>query len=218
MFVIMQHDKSKYFRLIAILLSIFYLVGIAGILSPFRDFILPLTPLNLMLTAACLFFFHEAWDKKFLFFAIVTVIVGFGAEVFGVATGILFGHYEYGPNLGPKLFEVPPIIGLNWLLLVYSIGCLVGRYILYNPLLQAIVAAFLMTSLDYLIEPVAMKAGFWNWDGGIVPIQNYAGWLLVSFIMFSLFFTLRLQNRNPMAAVIVGIQLVFFGVLNIGMR
>lgn len=218
MFMPMPAFREKYFRITAILLSIFYLVGIAGILSPLSDWVLRLTPVNLLLTGACLFAFHEGWTRKFLFFMVFTLLLGYSVEVLGVATGLVFGTYQYGPNLGPKLFGVPPIIGLNWLLLVYGIGCVVGRYILFNPLLQAIVASFLMTSLDYLIEPVAMKAGFWNWEGGVVPVQNYAGWLLVSFVLFSLFFTLRLQSSNPMAAVIVGIQVVFFGVLNVGMR
>ena len=42
-------------------------------------------------------------------------------EAIGVNTGLLFGTYEYGANLGFKIFGVPLIIGVNWTVLIIQL-------------------------------------------------------------------------------------------------
>ena len=46
------------------------------------------------------------------------------AETIGVNFGILFGDYEYGENLGFKIFGVPFLIGINWIVLTFITGSL----------------------------------------------------------------------------------------------
>ena len=60
-------------------------------------------------------------------------------------------------------------------------GC--ANRIAQNTSFQVLYAAVFMVGLDFLIEPVAMKYGFWSWHQNEVPLQNYFMWLLVSILM-----------------------------------
>jgi len=207
--------KRKQFNIALRILVTIYVVGIAGLLSPFRESFLKLTPINLLITAGIMFWFHGGWSRRFSAFAAFTFLFGYLIEVVGVKTGLIFGDYIYGTHLGGKLLDVPPVIGVNWLLLVYAIGCVVGRLQVKKPSIQAVISAGSITILDLLIEQVAIKLDFWQWTSGTVPVQNYAGWLLVSFIFSYIFFKLRLQDLNPMAPIVALLQVIFFGVLYI---
>lgn len=45
------------------------------------------------------------------------------AEQAGVATGGLFGEYDYPPDrLGPKIGHVPLIVPFSWITVVYVVG------------------------------------------------------------------------------------------------
>ena len=92
----------------------------------------------------------------------------------GVHTGFPFGSYSYGPVLGFQLFEVPLMIGVNWLLLVYMTGNLF-RESIANDWLAAALSASVMVLLDIAIEPVAVALDFWTWEGDIIPLSNFIG-------------------------------------------
>ena len=155
------------------------------ILTPFDSF-LSLTPLNLILTAVLLFAFHQEWNKAFYAFFFTSFAIGFGVEVLGVKTGVIFGEYYYGEVLGFKVAEVPVLIGLNWLVLAYATS-IISSSISVNKLLSAGIAAFMMTALDWLIEPVAIQLGFWTWLSEDIPLLNFISWFIISFFICLLF-------------------------------
>jgi putative membrane protein len=194
-------------------LVILYTVGIFGLGSSSRDWFLAATPLTLMISSGLLLLNHAEWNLRAVFAFVAIGCAGFLVEVLGVKTGIIFGEYAYGPTLGVKLWSVPLVIGLNWLLLTYSTGALVARLRLPNWL-QAALAAAAMTALDILIEPVAMALDFWQWEGGMVPIQNYLAWFGVSFAFLLGFQLLKFDKRNPIAIPLLALQVLFFGTLN----
>src|SRR6218665_3631044 len=105
-----------------LILVIVHLAGIIGINSPYRDFFLVLSPLNLLLSAMLLLWNHKHFNAATIIFLAITATAGFLVEVAGVHTHIIFGSYDYGKTLGLKLFDVPLIIGINWLMLVYCAG------------------------------------------------------------------------------------------------
>jgi putative membrane protein len=72
-----------------------------------------------------------------------------------------------------------------------------------------------MIALDFLIEPIAMKLDFWQWKNNAVPLQNYIAWFVSSFILFFIFRTLNGRIENKFAKVILLIQFLFFGILNL---
>jgi putative membrane protein len=72
-----------------------------------------------------------------------------------------------------------------------------------------------MTCLDLLVEPVAMKLGFWHWKNDIIPIQNYAMWFLTSILMHSVIYLFKPKINAKISFIIIGISALFFGFLNI---
>ena len=205
----------KYRPVIAIaILVILYTVGLVGLHTESRAWFLAATPLTLVISAGLLVWNQRDWNMAAVAAIVTCMVVGYAVEVVGVKTGLLFGDYTYGPTLGFKLLDVPLVIGLNWLLLTYATGTLWAG-LRAHKLVQAAGAAATMTILDVLIEPVAMRLDFWQWAGDSVPLRNYAGWLVVSFLLLTLFQYLRFEKGNPVAAAVLGLQFVFFGTLNL---
>lgn len=206
-----QHFCKQYGLYISItVIVILHFIGLIGInLSDYRDRFLLLTPFNLLITAFLLFLFHGRFNRPFWYFAVGIFIAGIAIEIAGVKTGIIFGHYYYGIVLGPKVLETPWIIGLNWLILIYSTGNLANK--LPIPLWGKIgIAALLMVLLDWLIEPVAICFGFWYWENNTIPIQNYIAWYAVSVAMHFFFYKSRFPKNNPLSVWVYIVQVVFF--------
>ncbi len=182
-------------------------------LTPFSSF-LSLTPLNLLLCLGLLLAFHQGFTRQFGRFAAACLLTGYWIEVAGVHTGVIFGSYYYGEVLGIKLLQVPLLIGVNWLILVYCTSEVTRRFI-NKPLAGAAVAAALMVLLDVLIEPVAIYFGMWLWETPHVPLQNYLAWYVISFVLCYLFFLPGFGKRNPLAPVIYVAQFLFFAAHNL---
>ena len=191
-------------------LVIFHAVGFWGLLfSGDPAYFQNLTPMNLLLTNTLLFAFHKGWNRAFILFAILTFAVGFFSEVLGVHTGLLFGDYTYGQALGLKVWEVPLLIGLNWLMLVYTTGC-ISNYTNWHWMARAILGTSLMVLLDFFIEPVATQFDFWSWSGNKIPLSNYLGWFAVAFILQVYYQKAHFTKNNPLAAFVYLVQLLFF--------
>jgi uncharacterized membrane protein len=193
-----------------VVLVIFHIVGFWGLMFSGRPmYFQELTPLNLLLTNALLFSLHRNWNTQFILFAMLVTIAGFMAEVIGIHTGLLFGQYNYGEALGFKLWDVPLLIGLNWLMLVYSTGTIVSK-LKVNLLVRALAGAALMVVLDFFMEPVAMQFDFWDWQDGVIPMSNYVGWLGLAFLLHLYFQYIAEYRQNPLAPFVYLVQLLFF--------
>lgn len=72
-----------------------------------------------------------------------------------------------------------------------------------------------MTGLDFLVEPVAMKLGFWSWENGIIPLRNYVMWFATSILIHGLIYLFRPKINAKISFVIFIAQVIFFGLLNI---
>ena len=196
-------------------LVIFHLVGFWGLaLSGNQVYFQQLTPLNLLLTVFLLFLNCRAYDKALLLFAFFTFAVSFLAEVIGVHTGLLFGNYQYGAALGFKLWQVPLLIGVNWVMLVYCSG-IAARNLLKNPFSAALLGALLMVLLDFLIEPVAIIYDFWTWQTAEIPLWNYVCWLVLALVLQVYFQFSGVLKNNALAWPVLVIQAVFFFALNL---
>ena len=101
-----------------IVLAILYAVGLVGSVV-FKLDLLKLSPINLIISAIVLFYFHKPKNTLFWIWVIGVFQAGYILELIGVSTGRIFGQYFYGNNLGFKLADVPVIIGLNWVMLCY---------------------------------------------------------------------------------------------------
>ncbi|WP_158267552.1 carotenoid biosynthesis protein [Adhaeribacter arboris] len=198
-----------------IILVIFYAVGFYGLIfSSYQAYFLSLVPFNLLLTNFILFFFHRAFSPSFWVFALVVFSAGFLAEVLGIHTALLFGHYTYGAALGWQLFQVPVIIGLNWLMLVYTAGHTVNYFQRIPWVIKAVLGAVLMVALDYFIEPVAVHLDFWSWQGNKIPVSNFVGWFGVALLLQFYFQKATFSKNNPIAPFVFFLQFMFFGLLS----
>ncbi|OEK07491.1 carotenoid biosynthesis protein [Roseivirga misakiensis] len=203
------NEKNAFYLLVAMHIS-----GVIGLsLEITSDLFKMLVPYNLFATAAILLHFEKDKSIKYGLFILITFLVGFFAEVIGVATGDIFGEYAYGKTLGFKVLEVPLAIGINWVVLIYCSAHL-SRKITNSAVLQVIIASILMVALDLLIEPVAINLDFWSWNGGDIPLRNYIGWFVVSVLLHSVFRGLMKDSNNSLAIKLLYIQAAFFVVLN----
>lgn len=188
-------------------------VGLVALCTPLAPWVLPLTPLNLVLTAAAMIVFSEL-DRRTLALAMLLGALGYFVEVLGVHTGRVFGSYAYGDVLGLKVANVPLLIGLNWSMLVFAIGVPLAR-LRWPVWLKVLAGSAAMVALDVLIEPVAMHLGFWNWEDGVVPLRNYIAWGAVSAVFFTLYFLVPVRRENPLAQGVLAAQVLFFAGLNL---
>ncbi len=208
------------------IIILFHAVGLIGILVFKSGQIIGLTPFNLLLSFVLLLWAHENKNVFFWLFATVTVLIGIAVEIIGVNTGLLFGDYQYGDVLGLKWKQVPLIIGVNWFIVVYCSGIAVTALLQRiikplaltasepAPVLKAISVisdgATLAVLFDWLIEPVAVKLGFWQWQGNDIPLYNYVCWFVISLLLMLLFRFSPFEKRNKTAIHLLLIQMMFF--------
>lgn len=199
-----------------IFIIIFHIVGLLGfIFSEYQAFFLSFVPFHLLLMAAILIANQKEFNKPFLLGMLIVMIGGFMAEVVGVATGAIFGNYTYGQTLGYKVAAVPLIIGVNWFVLVFSIGAVLKKYFKHQHILKSLVGALILVLIDVLLEPVAVKYDYWSWAESFVPLQNYVAWFIVSFILMRIYFELEFRKTNKVAATLLLCQIMFFTILNL---
>lgn len=193
---------------------IIFFVGIVGhLFGPLRNLMLLLTPGTLLLTGLIvLFYSYKSSTNNFLLWAAFTYIITFILEVVGVKTGMIFGEYNYGSTLGIKLFDVPLIIGFNWVFVILG-SIAISRLMTDNIFLSFIISAFIAFIFDLILEPIAIKLNYWSWYEGIIPIQNYIAWFVIAFIASVFFLKLNLKLRSDISIHYFFIQLVFFIIL-----
>lgn len=209
-------DKSKF---ALYWLTLVYVSGTIGmLLAP--DFFLPFTPLNLLMSAGLLLVTSSA--EKFSLKALLASLAciapaAWAIEWLGVHTGLIFGSYTYGHALGISFDGIPLIIGINWWMLAYcSVNISVLLFRNHSRLAHAAVAATLMTSLDVLMEFVAPKLHFWQFEGmTYAPLHNFIGWWCSAFVLILAFGKPLQTHRSALSVPLFVLQMIFFGVLGI---
>lgn len=105
-------------------------------------------------------------------------LVSWLVEYLGVNYGLVFGRYEYSAMLGPEAFGVPLVIPHLWFVVVYI------SYITAGSRLGAVMLAALW---DLAYDPLFAKIGLWSWEGGVVPLTNFLGWLVTAAVISAAF-------------------------------
>lgn len=201
---------------------LFIVSALIGIALGHADWFIEKTPLNLMIGAVLLFVnfpIDNAKKVALWFFAFLT---GMTVEILGVKTGLLFGEYYYGENMGAKFMGVPYLIGIYWAVLSFicaAIGQKLTRksgtreeFTLGTKILAAAVGAGFMVLLDVFMEQLASPFDFWHFAGGLAPLQNYLTWYVVAFAL-QLILLLNIKINDFLYSVNLYLsQVVFFGV------
>lgn len=128
-------------------------------------------------------------------FFVVSAVVAYVMEETGVRTGLVYGPYHYSDILGTKLGHVPIIIPLAWFMMIYPSWRVAQELLrglrtssIGGITVQAAIAALVMTGWDMVMDPGMARAGIWVWERGGpyfgVPLRNYLGWLLTTFLIY----------------------------------
>ena len=109
----------------------------------------------------------------------VALLAGLGIyalvlESVAVATGVPYGRFGYSGVLGPRLFGLAPLtVVLAWTPLI------LGSLAVTRRAWQAVA---LLVVLDLVLDPAAVRLGFWRWEepGRYygVPLVNFLGWVV----------------------------------------
>jgi len=97
-----------------------------------------------------------------------------GFESIAVATGLPYGRFSHSGVLGPPLLGLaPPTVLLAWTPLI------LGALAVTRRSWQAVA---LLVVVDLVLDPAAVRLGFWSWEQpGVyhgVPLVNFLGWVV----------------------------------------
>ena len=166
---------------------------------------------------------HVGW-RKTLVFTISGYLIAFTSEKLSITTGFPYGWYYYIDDTIHKelwLWGVPFFDSLSYVFLTYC--SYTTALFIVSPLATKgldlitletralrqskaalVLGAFLQTFLDITIDPVALQGNRWFLgqiygynEVGLhfgVPLSNYLGWLVVSFLMIGAFQKIDLQR------------------------
>ncbi|MBN1300700.1 MAG: carotenoid biosynthesis protein [Melioribacteraceae bacterium] len=198
-------------------LYVIYAVGIIGhILAPFREIMLSLTSFTLLLTGGLVIINIAPKNKKLIQWIIATYLFTLLLEIAGVKTGLIFGEYHYGEVLKPKIFETPVIIGMNWVLVILGSIKISKRYF-NNGLLIILTTALLAVLFDFIMEPVAIKLDYWQWENNTIPLKNYFAWFLIALAFSAYFVYNKIEIRPSLIEHYFIVQAAFFLILNVAL-
>ena len=198
---------------------IIWLVHISGFLGMVfydLDFFAGFTSINLSLMSIIIFTNIKLTNKNQIFSLLLIFLVGMLSEFIGVNYGLIFGEYTYGNNLGFKLFGVPLLIGLNWVILTVICANIASILIKNNSiLLMIILGTTLMLIMDFVMEPIAPKLDLWKFKNLVVPTSNYIGWLIISILTQTIY---NIQFKDKEFKISLNLYtaiFIFFGSLNL---
>ncbi len=157
--------------------------GMIGIYLGHLDWFISKTPMNLILGLLLLYWNYppkNAWRSWIIW--LLVYLIGMIVELIGVNTSLLFGTYRYGENLGVKVFGVPILIGINWVVLTF-LTATISKSFIKNKWLAILFGSILMVLLDFFIEPTAPIFDFWSWESGSAPFRNFVDWFVVSLLL-----------------------------------
>lgn len=209
-------SMDRYQKWVFLLLPPFYLMGfVFHLIEATYAPMLALTPYTILATAIIGFLpdiLHRR--RSVLVWAAATFLVTLFLEILGVATGVVFGAYDYGKTLGFQVGRVPVLIGINWTLIIMGFAALATRFT-KNPWLVSLATATATVIFDWIMEPVAIGLDYWAWEGIDIPMQNYVAWFLISFVFTRIFVHCKLRTTTSVPSLIVIVQTIFFLLLRL---
>jgi uncharacterized membrane protein len=163
--------------------------------------------------------------RGILIFVVLCLAIGGGAEELSLYKGFPFGHYHFTDAMGPKILQVPILLGLAYVgvgYLAWTLANIIlpGARIWTRPLL----AAAIMTAWDLAMDPIwANLVHLWVWhEGGTyygVPISNFLGWLLTNYLIYQAFTWVAANKpllRSAQAARFWAMPILFYGIAAVG--
>jgi len=191
-----------------VLIIVLFVVEMVGLYSGLSLWAISMIPVYFLLNAAVLLLYEKYIFSSLWIYLTVTVIFIFIIEALNANIKFPFGSFQFGDTLGPRLFDVPLILPVFWLTLIYS--CIhFLKTIRFGNEMRSLLGATFLTLTDFFLEMVAVKFNFWKWDANIVSWGNYISWFIVSYLFIYLFFRFRFRTYNPLGVIVFIVLLVF---------
>lgn len=159
--------------------------------------------------------------RRILLFAFLCAAIGNAIENFGVSTGFPYGHYRFLDVMGPRILQVPILLGLAYIGMAYVSWILACAMVGSRRFAVPLLAACIMTAWDFAQDPVwSTMLGAWRWyDGGAwfgVPWSNYFGWLLTTSFIYLAFAWLTRGTAVPIEPYFARSAIVFYALCAAG--
>ena len=134
------------------------------------------------LTALAIFVWQIQPLKKVIISSLI-IIGGYLITLLVVNINLFLGNINYGGLLGYKIFGVPFLIGLLWLIISLSSWHIVSFSSLSKPI-KYLIGIFIVLVFNLALEQFAQKIGLWSWGQGQAGINNYIFWAVASGLSF----------------------------------
>ena len=193
-----------------------HISGFMGMVFYDLDLFATFTPLNLALMLIILIVNMSNIVKQEILSIFSIFFIGMLAEGLGVNYGLIFGKYDYGNNLGFKLFGVPFLIGINWIMLTIISGSIAScLFKTERKFLTITCGALLMLAMDFVMEPIAPKLDLWQFENLVVPLSNYFGWFIIGLITQTIYKLQFLKKEISVSSNLYIAFFLFFSLLNL---
>jgi uncharacterized membrane protein len=123
-----------------------------------------------------------------LYSLVAVYAVSLASELMGTGWGVPFGPYSYTSLLGPKWFElVPVLIPLSWFTMSWACWTMSRQH--RSGVIAIMLATVLLVSWDLLLDPAMSKVtSYWVWgEAGSyygMPWMNLFGWGVTGLVLF----------------------------------
>ncbi|MCM3900774.1 MAG: carotenoid biosynthesis protein [Pyrinomonadaceae bacterium] len=142
-------------------------------------------------------------DRKRAMMALVAVyVVSLTSELLGTAYGVPFGAYSYTSLLGPKWFDlVPLLIPLSWFTMTWP-AWIIARH-RTGGFQAVLLGTCLLVAWDLLLDPAMSRVtSYWIWgDKGNyygMPWTNLLGWAITGFVLLAMLRKLAPEPKSDL--------------------
>lgn len=199
-----------------IFVILFHLLGFIGFLtSYFHEFLISFIAFHFLLMGAILLANQKEFNKQLWLCVTFIILAGFIIDVVAVSTGKIFGAYIYSEHLGYKLADVPLIVGINWLIQIFTVGAVFKKRFKHQRNLKSAIGAAIILLIDVLMNPVASHFNLRNWTDQTVPLQNYVVVYIISFLLLRMYYELKFRKSNPVAFTLLICEILFLIGINV---
>ena len=121
---------------------------------------------------------------------VAVYIVSLTSELLGTTYGVPFGSYSYTTLLGPKWFDlVPLLIPLSWFTMSWAAWIIACRR--RRGFQAVLLGACLLVAWDLLLDPAMSRVtSYWIWGekGSYygMPWTNLLGWAITGFVLLAM--------------------------------
>ena len=122
-------------------------------------------------------------------------------EALAVWTGFPYGEFHYSELLGYTVLGLVPVsVSFAYTPILLGAMAVASRFSGRSLARYALFSSLVNVSIDMVIDPAAVSAGFWGWtQPGIyygVPLINFLGWIVTGFVYAALFYLMTGVEAN----------------------